>query len=132
MYHSELSRAVVGDYMTTRIYTTVQRSERPQLVRIVRKSTPRPDLTETYHALWAEIHSQQDATPEWFADWVSRVPNFDCSCRNWLTEYLKTNPVRYDDFAAWAIEMHNAVNIKIGKPIWVESAPLSAPLLPNH
>lgn len=72
-------------------------------------------------ALWLEIHTKVNPTPEWFSDWVSRVPNFGCGCRSWLVEYLKKNPPRYDDFPGWGIELHNAVNLKKGKPIWSPS-----------
>lgn len=69
-------------------------------------------------ALWVEAHSKQDPTPEWFADWVSRVPSFGCGCKSWLKEYLKTNPVRYDDLYAWSVECHDAVNKKRGVALW--------------
>lgn len=69
--------------------------------------------------LWRELHSQQDATPEWFADWVKRVPNFGCGCRNWLKEYLQKNPPIYGEgFYEWTVTLHDAVNAKLGKPIW--------------
>jgi len=74
---------------------------------------------ERYHELWRELHSEQNPTPEWFADWVSRVPNFGCSCRSWLREYIRDNPPRFDDFYAWSVDLHNAVNAKLGKPVWV-------------
>ncbi len=72
---------------------------------------------ETYHALWNEIHEKQDPTPEWFADWCRRVPK-TCGCDRWLTAYLVSNPPRYDDWYPWTVEMHNAVNVKVGNPIW--------------
>jgi hypothetical protein len=68
--------------------------------------------------LWAELHTQQSPTQEWFDGWLSRVPNFGCSCRKDFLEYLKTNPPRFDDFYAWSVEAHNYVNQKTGKPIW--------------
>jgi len=73
---------------------------------------------ERYHKLWRELHSEQNPTPEWFADWVARVPNFGCGCRSWLREYLRDNPPRFDDFYSWSVELHNAVNAKLGKPVW--------------
>ena len=74
---------------------------------------------ELYHALWRELHSKQDPTPEWFSDWIGRVPGSSCKCQSWLKDYLRESPPRFDDFQAWSVEMHNAVNRKLGKPIWV-------------
>ena len=68
--------------------------------------------------LWRELHAEQHATPEWFADWCTRVPSFDCGCQSWLTEYLVGHPPRYDDFYEWGVECHDAVNAKLGKPDW--------------
>lgn len=66
-------------------------------------------------ALWRELHAEQNATPEWCASWVSRVPNFGCGCQSWLAEYLVGNPPRYDDWQRWGWECHNAINVKLGK-----------------
>ena len=73
---------------------------------------------ERCHALWSELHTKQDATPEWFADWVARVPSFGCGCQAWLKDYLAGNPPRYEDFYGWSVLTHDAVNVKLGKPIW--------------
>jgi hypothetical protein len=67
-------------------------------------------------SLWSELHSKQDPTPKWFADWVGRVPNFGCGCRSWLREYLRDNPPDFDGFRDWSIGLHNVVNRKLGKP----------------
>lgn len=69
--------------------------------------------------LWTELHAQENPTRFWFAAWLSRVPNFGCSCRRDFSEYLKTNPPRFDDFYAWSVEAHNWVNAKLGKPIFI-------------
>ena len=77
------------------------------------------EFIETCRELWRELHDKkQDADPVWFADWVKRVPNFGCRCRNWLREYLKTNPPRYNDFYEWSVECHDAVNLKRGVALW--------------
>lgn len=69
-------------------------------------------------ALWLELHTKEDPTPEWFETWIARVPNFGCGCRSWLRDYLKTNPPRYDDWYDWTVALHNAVNLKRGVPVW--------------
>jgi hypothetical protein len=76
------------------------------------------ELLKLYHALWKEIHSKQDATPEWFADWVRRIPSVNCGCFKWLREYLTNNPPRYDDWPTFANELHLAVSCKLDKPGW--------------
>lgn len=71
---------------------------------------------EATQALWAELHSQANPTPEWFADWLKRIPRFGCSCAKDFAAILQANPIRYDDYFAWSVEVHNAVNRKLGKP----------------
>lgn len=75
---------------------------------------------ELCRQLWAELHLKQDATPEWFSEWLARVPNFGCGCRDSFAAYLLTNPPRYDDWYAWTCEAHDWVNAKLGKPLHTE------------
>jgi len=71
-----------------------------------------------YRRHWAELHSQQNPTEEWFADWLRRIPGRSCNrCAKNFEEILQANPPRYDDFFAWSVEVHNAVNQKLNKPI---------------
>jgi len=90
---------------------------------------------EASRQLWAELHSKQDPTPEWFAGWLARIPRFGCACRKDFEAIIEANPPRYDDLFAWSVEAHNAVNAKLNKPImsledavkvW-RTAPQSAP-----
>ena len=77
---------------------------------------------ERYRELWAELHSVDsfDAYAPLFADWCNRVRQIGgCDCGNWLAEYCKRKPVQFGGgFKAWAVDCHNAVNEKLGKPIW--------------
>lgn len=69
-------------------------------------------------AAWAALHSVVNPTPEWYAAWLETVPSFGCSCRaNW-DALTKDKPPDYANFAQWAIDRHNDVNKKLGKPIW--------------
>ncbi len=68
--------------------------------------------------LWAELHSKQNPTPEWFESWLSRVPSFGCSCQQNFRGYVKDNPPDFDDFYRWGVDAHNWVNLKLNKPIW--------------
>jgi len=69
--------------------------------------------------LWAELHRAAvdgALNEEWFAAWLSRVPMAGCSCRTSFQTILEAIPVRWDDQFAWSVEVHNAVNRKLGKP----------------
>jgi hypothetical protein len=72
-------------------------------------------MQERYRELWAELHTKQDATPEWFAIWLSKVP---CSvCKSSLKAILdELGPPNYDDWFAYSVRLHNRVNAKLGKP----------------
>lgn len=100
--------------------THVSISEQQKLERekSIRESIERLEL---FHSLWKELHAKQDANQEWFDDWVSRVPNSGCGCLPWLADYLTTNSPRFDDFFEWSIELHDAVNVKLSKPIWTRT-----------
>lgn len=83
----------------------------------------RQTRVERGRKLWAELHTKQDATPEWFALWMQRVPSFGCGCRNAFAAIIAVNPPQYDDWFAWTVEAHNAVNDKLNKPqITIEEA----------
>lgn len=69
-------------------------------------------------AAWAALHSVVDPTPEWYAAWLETVPSFGCPCRHNWDALTKDNPPDYQNFAQWAIDRHNDVNRKLGKPIW--------------
>jgi len=71
---------------------------------------------ESFHKLWNEIHTKEDPDAEWFATWRARVPSFSgCGCGEFLTGYCVANPPRFDDFARWSWELHNAVNAKLNR-----------------
>lgn len=90
------------------------RPESLKPVRLVRsEAVPIVDGSK----LWAELHTKRDATPEWFAEWLSRVPNFRCSCRRDFEAIILANPPRYNDWFKWTVEIHNSVNKKLGKSI---------------
>ena len=78
---------------------------------------------ERGRALWKEIHEKTDPTPEWFAKWLSRVPNTSgCgSCQKWAIDWIKIpgNEPDYDNWFPWSVLFHNGVNAKIdaeGRP----------------
>jgi hypothetical protein len=97
------------------VFTTLEQTVAP-----IRFSSDLPgeSLTETYHKRWNELHSEQHASPEWIEDWLERVPEINCGCRLWVKQWIADNPPRYHDWYQWTVELHDAVNAKLGKPKW--------------
>ncbi len=78
---------------------------------------------ELTRQLWAEMHSKIGATAEWFTNWMKRVPSYGCKCRDAFEAIIKANPPRFNDWFTWTVEVHNAVNRKLGRKEWtVEEA----------
>jgi hypothetical protein len=71
---------------------------------------------EAGRAAWSALHTQQNPTREWFeAEWKPLIPQ-GCDCAGSANELLDQNPPRFDspeDFFAWSVEYHNAVNQKL-------------------
>lgn len=87
-----------------------------------------------YRDLWQELHTQTK-TKEQFEAWVKKVPNFGCGCANWLADYIAKTPPPNSDLAEYGFELHNAVNTKLGKPLfsWLEFAiKCRIDLIPNQ
>ena len=64
--------------------------------------------------LWAELHQAGAPNADWFAEWLTRVPSY-CGCADHFVEILSTNPVRFEDWFAWSVEVHNSVNRHLSK-----------------
>jgi hypothetical protein len=75
---------------------------------------PVKSLTEVGRDLWTELHTS--VTLETLAEWENRIPSFSCGCRKFYKEWKAYNQPRKDNFFAWTVELHNAVNEKLGKP----------------
>lgn len=71
---------------------------------------------------WAELHARsrlpvKDANAE--RAWLGRLADgmeAGCACKSHWVAYLKEHPPTLDDYEAWAIEAHNAVNRRLNKP----------------
>ena len=74
-------------------------------------------LHEAGRVHWRELHTKQNASPKWFADWLTRVPSYGCNCRRDFEKLLGSDPPDYADWFAWTVRIHNSVNEKLGKPI---------------
>ena len=73
---------------------------------------------------WAELHLfalRHDTRHQcvnntgWLADWVSSLPFDNCPCKGHLQEFLAHNPPDWKNFFKWTVDLHNAVNARIGK-----------------
>jgi hypothetical protein len=76
---------------------------------------------------WAELHLyalrvDSQVLPArdlryWLDFWIAGLPFDGCPCEQHLFEYISENPPSYADFFAWGVNLHNAVNERIGKPV---------------
>lgn len=74
----------------------------------------RQQLATIGQELWRQLHSE--VTLETLADWESRIPAYGCSCRSFYINYKASNPPSNASFFKWTVDLHNAVNAKLGKP----------------
>jgi hypothetical protein len=70
---------------------------------------------------WAELHlfglrHTGKNSQGWLNDWVASIPFEGCPCQKHLKTYLEENPPEWDRFFEWGVELHNAVNVRIGLP----------------
>ena len=40
-----------------------------------------------------------------------------CGCKEWLEKHLADNPPNFHNFFIWSVDLHNAVNAKLAKPM---------------
>jgi hypothetical protein len=67
---------------------------------------------------WSLLHNYKGCDPQWFELWVYFIPS-QCDCRDGFQHILKDLPPDFlspEDFFAWGVALHNAVNAKLGKP----------------
>ena len=104
-------------------YIENPKQKNPPVVNSVQQPNALPPRVSVYHALWAERHTKQDPTTEWFSDWLNRVPK-SCGCDKSLQASLdELGPPDYADWFAFSVRLHNAVNRKLSKPeIDIETA----------
>lgn len=106
---------------------------------------PQPSISEPSRVKnrWLPLHQypvdhasawNADAAREWYATWLSKVPNINCSCRaNW-TKYTESNPPPFDsasEFLDWSIIAHDhvstqhvtppreAIGLERGRKLWL-------------
>lgn len=81
---------------------------------------PAKGVANTFAELWGEIH---DPARSWSPDFIQSIANrLPCGdCRDHFRAYVAANPPPIgDDVAchAWGIALHNAVNARLGKPVF--------------
>ena len=91
-------------------------------------SLDRPRITLEGSRYWAELHlfalrHCSKNSHVWFQGWLAALPFDGCPCEKHLKEYLVENPPEWERFFDWTVELHNAVNVRIGRAtIDVENA----------
>lgn len=73
---------------------------------------------EKTRLLWEELHTQLNPTDQWLQKWIKRIPSFGCGCKQGFKDIMAANPPRYNDWFAWTVEVHNAVNRKLNRREW--------------
>jgi hypothetical protein len=81
----------------------------------------------------AEMEAQGRAAWEWLdteagkgaltmerlaGEFRAMIPRYGCRCLREWDGILESIPFRPADQVQWAIDVHNAVNAKLGKPVW--------------
>lgn len=76
--------------------------------------------------LWKQLHTQaynHNGTDDsaFIANFGKQIPRFmtGCPCNEFWNKWIKENPPRYgvNEYFEWTVKAHNAVNIKLGKPV---------------
>ena len=70
---------------------------------------------------WAELHlfalrHRGRNAIGWFNDWAASLPFNGCPCEQHFNDWIAENPIDWENFFQWTIDLHNAVNMRIGKP----------------
>lgn len=78
--------------------------------------------------LWKELHlraleNKGENDLKYLIDFSTRIPRFTsgCKCREFWVSYIKKFPPKFganQEYFKWTVDCHNAVNKKLGKPIY--------------
>jgi hypothetical protein len=105
----------LGNFPTEKYPLKIHRKiELPLPKRVPRKTQKH----ERGRFAWRLLHTQQLPDPDWFEAWKEYIPK-KCGCQQGADDLLTLCPPRYEspeDWFAWTIEYHNAVNTKLNKP----------------
>ena len=91
--------------------------------------------------LWKELHIRaltvKTIDRPYILNFSQRIPRYTrgCKCREFWNNYIKLFPPKYgDEYFAWTVHAHNAVNKKLGKP-WMsieEAKTIYEPMVRNE
>jgi len=76
------------------------------------------DSSRVFLVHWNELHAMKN-DPVKLADWESRIPNYECKCREGYEQFKAIDPPDFSSpmaFFHWTVRIHNAVNRKLGRP----------------
>ena len=68
---------------------------------------------------WIAIHNGSIVDAAGLAEWEKTIPHYGCACRQFYQGYKADNHPDFstpEAFFAWGVNLHNAVNRKLGKP----------------
>ena len=68
---------------------------------------------------WIALHDGTVFDAKTLADWELSIPRYGCQCKAFYHAWKAENAPDFSSpeaFFAWGVELHNAVNAKLGKP----------------
>ena len=68
---------------------------------------------------WIGLHNGFVVDAAGLAEWEKTIPHYGCACRQFYQGYKADTPPDFttpEAFFAWGVNLHNAVNRKLGKP----------------
>ena len=69
-------------------------------------------------AAWGYLHGYKGCDPQWLEIWQFLIPQ-RCECKGGYQQIIAEMPPDFtspEAFFAWGVNLHNAVNRKLGKP----------------
>lgn len=78
-----------------------------------------PSISSYFRAKWRELHNMDSPTKEKLSEFAASLPTFSCECKEHFTDLIERIPPRLnkDEFYTWTWEIHNAINLKLDKPL---------------
>jgi hypothetical protein len=100
---------------------------KPVVVQPTVVEPPRPQQvakpTTCCAHLWHDLHTRALTKAEddklFIQKWANNVPTYGCRCHDfWLQWVAKNPPVFGEEYFAWTVKAHNAVNAKLMRAEW--------------
>lgn len=66
------------------------------------------------------------AAHAWFVNWTNGIPQYGCPCKRRFNDIVINRPIVLTSrsaFYQWSVDVHNDVNVKLGKPVWTPEDP---------